>query len=276
MREVSEHTKRNNMFFSNYKQAVDDNEIVIDTTSDEYQNSDSIKHFQNVYHQHELRNYSNTSSPQDNRNMVSIEFELLENQFERVLCLDLIASLFEDDTFADFTFIVRGEEFKAHKCLLAKVSEVFRTIFTCGLDETKDNSTKIDCTPAIFRHFLNSIYTNNMPTDIMPEISTELFKLAHCYNIKPMTKVCLDYILEKNIDLNNAFDLYELASAYEVQELLDKTWEFIRIDMLNFIGPCEPKSLKKIKIMLDNKRKYDELKRCFIDDEDNNEDKLGD
>lgn len=41
-------------------------------------------------------------------------------------------------------------------------------------------------------------------------------------------EICLNFILVEKIDDQNAVDLYEFASTYEIEELLEKTWQFIK------------------------------------------------
>lgn len=69
-----------------------------------------------------------------------------------------IGNLLKDDTFSDFTIIAESESFEVHKNILANVSSVFKTMFTCRLDETKLNSTTFNCKPEIMKHFLQFIY----------------------------------------------------------------------------------------------------------------------
>lgn len=244
---------RSNMFFSNYRRAIDSNLIEIDTASEDYVNSASRNNTLNVYYQFDHRRHdyydSYSNSPEIAWSSLntyvfdcSLAFDYIDKistssapkmtqmmPSMRVINSKLIASLTEDDKFSDFTFIVRDKEFKVHKCLLARVSHVFETMFTCGLDETKDNSAKVDCKPEIFNHMLDFIYKNVWPETDMPSISMELYELAHFYHVVPLMKICLSFILQKKIDSSNALELYEFASTYEIEKLLETSWEFIRM-----------------------------------------------
>lgn len=148
---------------------------------------------------------------------------------KNVLNTNVIASLLEDSRFADFTFIVRGERYKVHKCLLAKASEVFEKMFTCGLDETKNNSATVDCNPVLFQHFLKFIYTGDLPETGMSVLCFDLYELAHLYGIQPLKQICMAFVCDTNIGNNNALQIYQFASTYEIKELLDSAWEFIKV-----------------------------------------------
>lgn len=162
----------------------------------------------------------------------SIKFEchdesIKEQSFrnEAVLGTNTIASLHENKNFADFTFIVRGQEFKVHKNLLNEASPVFKSIFASGLDEIK-----VDCNPEIFGHIIKFIYTNVLPMyDEMTFLCFDLYKLAHQYGIDSLAKICNAIIMNKKIDSANALDIYEFALTHDVQELTLITWEFIKV-----------------------------------------------
>lgn len=140
-----------------------------------------------------------------------------------------VGSLQDDDTFSDFTFIVGGKSFKVHKNILSLASSVFKTMFTCGLNETKNNSAEVKCEPEIFQHLLTYIYKGILPFEKMPSISAELYELAHLYEIESLKKICLRFILDSKIDSDNALELYEIATRYDFKQLLDTSWEFIKM-----------------------------------------------
>lgn len=247
-----------NVFFSNYSQSIASNHVEIDTKSAHYQTT-ARKQAGNAYADHlkylnrfitGYDSFSNspvlgkTSDWESKDSYVfdcSITFKYRDSgdcksqmvqevmPKIRVLNLDTIASLFGDNKYADFTFIVRGEEIKVHKNLLAKASQVFDFMFTCGLDETKNNSSTVDCDPKVFRYLLKFIYTNNWSAEEMPSICFKLYELAHLYNIEALMRICSAFILEGNIDADNALDKYKFASTFENENLLEATWEFIRM-----------------------------------------------
>lgn len=138
-------------------------------------------------------------------------------------------SIAYDDKIADFTLVVRNKQFKIQKCILGAVSKVFMTMFTCGLDETKNGSAKIDCDPEIFEYFINYIYNSTWPEEKMPTICLELYELANRYDVKVLMALCHAFIMEKNIDSNNALALYEFACTCKAEELLDASWEHIKM-----------------------------------------------
>lgn len=160
------------------------------------------------------------------------KFNRLEHQIKRIMnagkTWNPVESLLETGKFADFTFIVRGRKFEVHKCILSAASEVLNTMFTCGLNETKNNVATIDYEPEIFKHFLSFVYTKVAPDDVMPKICVQLYDIAHSYGVELLEKICKAYIVEMAIDADNAQEMYEFAATYGVSEVLGKSWEFIK------------------------------------------------
>lgn len=234
-----------NQYFKGFVRMINSPMTEIDVTDDDYQKVvQGLQGDSNVYYgiNHNYTTAATWKWKESYNLNCSINFRYLGsgcNEFSEkvkgclpvkdVLNTNVIASLLEDARFADFTFIVRGERYKVHKCLLAKASEVFEKMFTCGLDETKDNSATVDCNPVVFQHFLKFIYTGDLPETGMSVLCFDLYELAHLYGIEPLKQVCMAFASDTNIGNSNALQIYQFASTYEIKELLDSAWEFIKV-----------------------------------------------
>lgn len=121
---------------------------------------------------------------------------------------------------------MKDQHFNVHKCVLAKVSKVFKEMFQ------KDNSTITsieDCDPFAFQHFLRFVYTSASPDpQKMTELCCDMYSLAYDFGVEPLKEKCLPFILAKKIKSQNAVDLYALASKCKILSLLETTWEFIK------------------------------------------------
>lgn len=149
---------------------------------------------------------------------------------EEAKCAVSASSLLGDEKYSDFTIILNEEkELKVHKCVLGSASNVFDTMFSTGLDETKFGTASIDCDPELFHHLLRFIYTGLLPTDEISEICIPLFVLADRYNVANLMKACLTVILDMEIKRENVLDLYKLASTYDLKELLKDSWNYIKL-----------------------------------------------
>lgn len=138
-------------------------------------------------------------------------------------------NLIDTSDLTDFIYVVNGKEFKVHKWILSLASPVFRSTFTCGLDETKNSTAEInDCDPEMFDHLLKFIYKGLLPENLS-EIALELYKLAHVYQIKSLEEICIAYIMNTKLTEDNVFDLYEFAILYELDKLKADCWTFIKM-----------------------------------------------
>lgn len=165
---------------------------------------------------------------------VSILYLLNETQFPKTIlttpCWFAEARNLRDSSeLTDFIYIVDGKEFKVHKLILSLASPVFRSTFTCGLEETKNNSAEIkDCDPEMFDHLLKFIYKGLLPGNIS-KIAFELYKLAHVYQIKSLEEICIAYIMNNQLTEDNVLDLYESAILYDLDKLKVNCWTFIKM-----------------------------------------------
>lgn len=216
-------------FFSNYEQEISYNRLVIDSASEENRKTKSKCDSFGPWNRKESLEFdcSIIFRFRGDYGQHRVVQNLLKNK--KVFNTEVMKSLFEDDEFTDFVFNVRGTQFKVHKCLLSAASSVFKTMFKCGLDESKYNTAVIDCKPAIFQVFLKFIYTGEWSAEEMPTLCFDLYELAHCYEIKSLTRICLVFVLMKKIDAETVMNLYRFAKTYDIKELIDSTWKFIKV-----------------------------------------------
>lgn len=75
---------------------------------------------------------------------------------------DKLLRLLESGEISDVTFIVQGEEIRAHSLILSAFSDVFKAQFTSGMQEAASKRVIIeDCKPSVFKAFLLYLYTEN-------------------------------------------------------------------------------------------------------------------
>lgn len=148
--------------------------------------------------------------------------------------------LLKDDLFSDFTIVVGEKSFKVHKCVLANASDVLKTMLTCGLDETKINTTVIACKPEMFEHFLKFIYEGFFGSNTLAVMATnlaccDLYELAHRYDMKILVEMCTRYVLQlKKFQIEkDPMKVYAFAETYGINQLRDVTWEIVKKFVLN-------------------------------------------
>lgn len=74
---------------------------------------------------------------------------------------------FNDEEFADVTFLVQGQRVYGHKMVLSIVSDCFRAMFSAGFRESAEMEIVIpDCSHAAFLAVMEYIYTGSLPKSL--------------------------------------------------------------------------------------------------------------
>jgi len=134
--------------------------------------------------------------------------------------------LYNNKEFSDVTFLVEGRSICAHKIILAARSEHFKAMFFNGLRESRESevnlpdvqyTTFMDCLKYIYTEDLN-IQSADHAIDLLPP--TNYFKLDR------LKAVCED-IISRNIDIENAAYILQVAARNEAWQLKSFALDFI-------------------------------------------------
>jgi len=146
------------------------------------------------------------------------------------LCNNTLANLMtimNDPTFSDFTFVVKGEEFKVHRNILAAASPVMRGMFCSELGEGLNRKCKVDLIqPEVFRSMLQIVYYGNLP-EKFTELAKELYEAAHYYQIESLENLCKSEIRSQLCE-KNAEELFEFAHRFDLMELKSEALEVVK------------------------------------------------
>lgn len=86
--------------------------------------------------------------------------------------------IFDDHLFSDFTLSVGDRQIRAHKCILAASSPVFAAMFSCDLQENRENVVVLDenVRPDVIEAMVKFMYTGQ--TKNVDEMAYELIGVA--------------------------------------------------------------------------------------------------
>lgn len=116
-----------------------------------------------------------------------------ERAIQRRICED-DSNLFSTAEHADITFVVRGIEIKAHKCVLASRSEYFSRMFASGMKENETSVIKVEDFDAdTFRLALQSLYAG-FSSSITFDSALQLLPLMNKYQFKKLYRDCFDFV----------------------------------------------------------------------------------
>ena len=136
-------------------------------------------------------------------------------------------NMFLDKTFADFTFVVKGTEFKVHKNILAGISTKMNDIFKSDMRSSKTSRCEIVGFEAEdFEKLLRFIYTGKIPENFVDSCMS-LYRIAHYFNVGDLVHMCVEEI-EANLNILTAVQIHKLAYQYELKDLRLKAWNIIK------------------------------------------------
>lgn len=143
------------------------------------------------------------------------------------------AKLLEEKVGVDVTFSVGGEEFAAHKVVLATRSPVFKAQLYGPLREAGAVPITIDdMQPDVFRELLHFIYTDSLPpldylkADARTDMIRHLLVAADRYGMERLTLMCQSILCE-NLCVQTVATTFALADQHQCDMLKDACLEFI-------------------------------------------------
>ena len=141
--------------------------------------------------------------------------------------LSNVALLTDDSTFSDFTFIVKGKEFKLHKIILAAASPVMRRMFTTNMEESRESKCSVDhIEPDIFEYLVAFIYRHEVPENIA-EVVKPLYEAAHYYQVDHLKEICEKILLEE-VSVKNALENFKWAELFDLKQVKLDAWQIIK------------------------------------------------
>lgn len=150
--------------------------------------------------------------------------------FPQASLLSDMSSLWENREFCDLVLIIEGQEVPVHKSILWIRCPYFRSMFSCGMTETKKSCIKLADDVVKLHAFypvLEFIYTSQCQAihdDI--EACKEVLILANALMMEDLVALCENRLIE-TLDKRNVLDLLELATSYFAAHLRRACVNFI-------------------------------------------------
>ncbi|CAM4605068.1 unnamed protein product [Leuciscus chuanchicus] len=138
---------------------------------------------------------------------------------------DDLGNLWECSRFTDCTLYVGGQEFKAHKSILAARSPVFNAMFEHEMEESKKNRVDIsDVEPEVFKEMMGFIYTGKAPN--LEKMADSLLAAADKYALERLKVMC-EEALCNSLSVENVADTLILADLHSAEQLKAQAIDFI-------------------------------------------------
>nr|XP_015649173.1 BTB/POZ and MATH domain-containing protein 1 [Oryza sativa Japonica Group] len=169
-----------------------------------------------------------------------------------------LAGLLGDKGTADVTLVVRGEEFAAHRAVLAMRSPVFKAALYGPMKESTDaNAGRVaidSVEPAVFRALLHFIYTDTTAAmddlddddDDKAQMIMHLLEAADRYDVERLKLIC-ELMLCKSIAVDTVAATLAMADQHHCQKLKEACIEFLATSK-KMEGVMESQGYEKMKL----------------------------
>ncbi|XP_052575306.1 speckle-type POZ protein-like [Peromyscus californicus insignis] len=146
-------------------------------------------------------------------------------QVPRCTLADELGELWASSHFTDCYLVVAGQEFQAHKAILAARSPVFRAMFEHDMEESKTNRVEIhDLEPQVFKAMMDFIYTGTAPD--LDSMAAAVLAAADKYGLEHLKVMCEDALC-RDFSVENAAHTLFLADLHNAGQLKTQTLDFI-------------------------------------------------
>ncbi|RXN12777.1 speckle-type POZ -like isoform X2 [Labeo rohita] len=138
---------------------------------------------------------------------------------------DELGGLWEHSRFTDCSLCVAGQEFQAHKAILAARSPVFSAMFEHEMEESKKNRVEInDVEAEVFKEMMFFIYTGKAPN--LDKMADDLLAAADKYALERLKVMCEDALCT-SLSVENAAEILILADLHSADQLKTQAVDFI-------------------------------------------------
>jgi len=152
--------------------------------------------------------------------------------------------LLDDEDGKDVTFLVQGEEIRAHRNVLSARSAYFQAEFQSGMEESVSNQVKIpDIAPEVFRQLLKFLYAGIAPV-FRDNVTAGLLGAADKYGCEDLKEVC-ETALAQNLRRDNVVDILIVADDHGCPVLQEKASAYMRSN-LDFFASSGTDGLEKL------------------------------
>ncbi|XP_059132290.1 speckle-type POZ protein-like [Peromyscus eremicus] len=146
-------------------------------------------------------------------------------QVPKCTLADELGELRKNSGFTDCCLLVGGQEFRAHKAILAARSPVFRAMFEHDMEESKRNRLEIhDVEPRVFKAMMDFIYTGTAPD--LDSVAAAMLAAADRYGLERLKVMCEDALC-RDLSVEKAAHTLFLADFHSAGQLKTQALDFI-------------------------------------------------
>ena len=153
--------------------------------------------------------------------------------------IERINALRTNQRFSDVTVVVKGEEFQAHKIVLAAASPFFLSLLESQMKETTENTIKIEleeATASVMEEVLAYVYTGN--ASLTKENGHNLLATAD-FLLLPGLEAMAENFLKRHLTVENCVSNYYFAEKYQCRGLKEESCKMIHENFRKVMGTAD-------------------------------------
>lgn len=163
-----------------------------------------------------------------------------------------LKDLFTNKDYCDTILRVKYIDFYAHRIILMARSSVFAAMFQHDSAEKRTGIVNIlDCDVNTFQEFLEYLYSGKLE-GITFDSAFQLYNTADKYNVQELKMFCTKCMMQ-NLTVQNICDVVVLADKYDEAVLYSTAQEFFNGKLKEILKTVEWESFLKINYRLANK-----------------------
>ncbi|XP_063089617.1 speckle-type POZ protein-like [Cavia porcellus] len=152
-----------------------------------------------------------------------------------------LGGLWERSQLTDCCLCVAGQEFQAHKAILAARSPVFMALLEHEKQGSRKNRVEIsDMDPEVFKEMIYFMYTGKAPN--LGRMATELLEAATRFGLERLKLMCENHLCS-NLSVENAVEILILADLHSAHQLKTRTLDFINCYVSDILETSEWKAM---------------------------------
>uniref|UniRef100_A0AAY4EU00 BTB domain-containing protein n=1 Tax=Denticeps clupeoides TaxID=299321 RepID=A0AAY4EU00_9TELE len=145
-----------------------------------------------------------------------------------------LGDLWDQSLLPDCSLVVGGQEFQAHKAILAARCPVFRAMFLHDMKERRTNCVEIQgVEPEVLKELVTFIYTGKAPN--LQDMATELLVAADMYLLERLKRMCEDALC-RSLTVENAVEILIFTDLHLTPDLKEEAITFIKRCFILFLS----------------------------------------
>jgi speckle-type POZ protein len=162
------------------------------------------------------------------KQLTATERDLIDKTPDLDLILRQLEESFEKMLFSDFTFIVRGQKFAAHKNILSMRSPVFAAMFQHPTKEMLSGNVEVeDINPDVFQELLRYLYTGLTRSTALDVTAPELLAAADKYLLEDLKTRCETHLI-RQMSSQNCLNMLTLTAHHPAEHLKKFAIDYFR------------------------------------------------